>query len=304
MAASRARRNGGARGRASAPPPPITPRGVPKMAYMKLEGANRVAQSFSEFGSPKRLGMMLGGAVMMTGLAAVMAVWIGGSLVDARDAFAGVVDGQAAKAGFEVTDIAVAGVSGVRAEEVRDVALPEGRASMLSADPADVRARIETLNWVEKASVRRVWPSTLRITVIRRQAYALWKKPAQPVITTSVVSPPLANVQWKELTGTPIVIGVGAEQAAQPLVSAVERSPVLRSRVQSATRVGDRRWDLKLRSGAVLALPAENAQAALDQAVQWQTCCAMLDRPLARIDLRTPGRVVVRPAPAAGRAGA
>jgi cell division protein FtsQ len=301
MAAQRARRNGGARGRASAPPP-ITPRGVPKMAYMKLEGASRVAQSFSEFGSPKRLGMMLGGAVMMTGLAAVMAVWIGGSLVDARDAFAGMVDGQAAKAGFEVTDIAVSGVSGVRAEEVRDLALPEGRASMLSADPGDARARIETLTWVEKASVRRLWPSTLRINVTRRQAYALWKKPAAPpVVAKSAPIQPAAKVQWTALTGTPVVIGA-APQAAQPLVAAVERSSVLRSRVQSATLVGERRWDLKLRSGAVLALPAENAQAALDQAVQWQTCCAMLDRPLARIDLRTPGRVVVRPA--ANRAGA
>jgi cell division protein FtsQ len=274
------------------------------MAYMKLEGANRVAQSFSEFGSPKRLGMMLSGAVLMTGLAAVMAVWIGGSLVDARDAFAGVVDGQAAKAGFEVTDIAVSGVSGVRAEEVREVALPEGRASMLSADPADVRARIETLNWVEKASVRRMWPSTLRITVTRRQAYALLKKPAHPLIAPSLVRPPAANVQWKDLTGNPIIIGTGAAHDAQPLVLAVERSPVLRARVQSATRVGDRRWDLKLRSGAVLALPAENAQAALDQAVQWQTCCAMLDRPVARIDLRMPGRAIVRPATASGRTGA
>lgn len=272
------------------------------MAYMKLEGASRVAQSFSEFGSPKRLGMMLGGAVMMTGLAAVMAVWIGGSLVDARDAFAGMVDGQAAKAGFEVTDIAVSGVSGVRAEEVRDLALPEGRASMLSADPGDVRARIETLTWVEKVSVRRLWPSTLRINVTRRQAYALWKKPAAPPVAAKRAAiPPAAKVQWTALAGAPVVIGA-APQAAQPLVAAVERSSVLRSRVQSATLVGERRWDLKLRSGAVLALPAENAQAALDQAVQWQTCCAMLDRPLARIDLRTPGRVVVRPA--ANRAGA
>jgi cell division protein FtsQ len=69
----------------------------------------------------------------------------------------------------------------------------------------------------------------------------------------------------------------------------------VRARFVSATRIGDRRWDIKLKSGAVVALPAENPGAALATLGTLQARYAILDRPMARIDLRQPGRLVLRP---------
>lgn len=291
MAASRARRNGGARGRGGYVAP--APRGLSKMAYMKLEGAEKVAQSFAEYGSPRRLGLMLASAVMMTGLAVAGAVWIGGSLVDANEAFSGTIDKEAAQLGFGVSSIDVAGAQGARAEEVRKAVLPPGRESMFSADPHAARERVEQLPWVEKAQIRRVWPGTVRVQITRRQAYALWKR-GQDATVVDVAGRNVANVRWNELSGLPIVTGDGAGASAAPLIAAVERTSVLNGRLSSAARVADRRWDLKLKNGAVLTLPAENPAVALNEVERLQACCQILDRPVARIDLRVPGRVVVR----------
>src|SRR5262245_4211541 len=90
MAAMRSRRNGGMRGRGRAPV--TSAAGVPKMAYMKLEGAARVAQSFGEITAPKKLGVMFISAALMAGFAVMGAVWIGGSLLDARETFADIAD--------------------------------------------------------------------------------------------------------------------------------------------------------------------------------------------------------------------
>ena len=300
MAAMRSRRNGGTRGR-SRSAPVSSAAGVPKMAYMKLEGAARVAQSFGEITAPKRLGLMFVSAALMAGVAVAGAVWIGGSLLDARETFAGIADSQAAKMGFEVKSVVVGGVAGERADQVRAAVLPPDRHSLFSASPEEVRARVEKLEWVEKVTVQRIWPSSLRVDVTRRQAFALWKQGAEARVIDAAGAQ-VTHARWNDFGGLPIVLGDNAGPQAALILSLIDRQPAVRARFVSATRVGDRRWDIKLKSGAVVALPAENTGAAIDALGDLQARYALLDRPLARLDLRQPGRLVVRAA--AQRVGA
>ncbi len=50
--------------------------------------------------------------------------------------------------------------------------------SFFSVSLAQVRAEVERLPWVDSASVRRVWPDTLRVKVVEQQALARWGKDA------------------------------------------------------------------------------------------------------------------------------
>lgn len=282
------------RGRSKAPV--VSAAGVPKMAYMKLEGAARVAQSFGEITAPKRLGVMFISAALMAGVAVMGAVWIGGSLLDARETFADIADTQAAKMGFGVKSVVVGGVAGERADQVRAAVLPPDRHSLFSASPEDVKARVEKLEWVEKVTVQRIWPSSLRIDVTRRQAFALWKQgPEAQVIGADGAQ--VTHAKWNDYAGLPIVVGDNAGPQASSILSLIDRQPALRARFVSATRVGDRRWDIKLKSGAIVALPAENTIAAVDTLGDLQARYALLDKPVARLDMRQPGRLVVRAAP-------
>ena len=63
----------------------------------------------------------------------------------------------------------------------------------------------------------------------------------------------------------------------------------------AAVRVGERRWNLRLNNGADVMLPEGHEVAALDRLMQLQQQHALLDRPLAAIDLRLPDRLVLRP---------
>lgn len=294
MPAMRSRRNGGARGR-SANVATSGAAGVPKMAYMKLEGAARVAQSFGDITTPKRLGFMFVSAALMAGLAVAGAVWIGGNLLDAGDTFADIADAQAAKIGFGVKSVVVGGVAGERADQVRAAVLPPDRHSLFSASPEEVRARVEKLEWVDKVSVQRVWPSSLRVDVTRRQAFAVWKR-GQDSNVIDAAGAQVSHARWKDFGGLPIVQGDNAGPQAASLLALIERQPALRARFVSATRVNDRRWDVRLKSGAVVALPSHNTSAAVTALGDLQTRYGLLDRPLARLDMRQPGRLVVRAA--------
>ncbi len=293
MAAMRARRPGvqgaAARGRKPGGPPPP----MPRLAAIKMQGGRRLQETLRRAGSPRALGLALAGLIVTAGAAIAGAAWIGGSLVDAREAFAGLADGAAAGAGFAAAVVKVEGAAGARAEEVRAAVLPEGRRSLFAAEPVAVRARVKALDWVEEARVERLWPATVRVAVRKREAYARWEQDGVVrVVDADGDLVPGARPQDHE--GLPLLVGAGAPALSAPVLAVLEEAP-FRGRYAALVRVGGRRWTVRMRSGTEIALPAGAPEAALMRLAALHERYALLDRPLARIDLRTPGRMAVLP---------
>ena len=126
-------------------------------------------------------------------------------------------------------------LSPARMQEIRAVIVPEGRHSILSLDPDDVKARVESLDWVASARVRRLWPSTLQVEVARRQAYARWQEDGEVAVIDFNGERLLAEraADHPELH---LVVGEGAGPAAEPLLVALEALPQVRSHLKALVR--------------------------------------------------------------------
>ena len=232
-------------------------------------------------------------AVLIAGALVAGATFAGGALVDARDRVASAFDHAAADAGFRVTAIHVEGAEGGRRAEVAAAVLAPGRTSLFSAAPIDVKARVERLDWVQRASVARYWPGSVRVRVERRLAVALWDD-GRHLAPVDRAGEPIAVM--KTNAGLPRVLGAGAGPAAADVLTHLENRPNLRRQLDTLVRVGDRRWDMRLKSGAVIALPADDLEAAFVRLDRAERAWNLLGRPLARIDLRDPTRIAVLPA--------
>lgn len=303
MAAVRARRGRAAepaRGKRRKPAPMPAYENMPRLARIKLSGGLSTGDVQV---TPKSLVVALAGAVLFVGIAVASAAWLGSSLFDAREAFARSADSAAATAGFDIDELEVAALPGgpaitqARENEVLALIVPEGRRSILSLDPDEVRARVESLDWVASARVRRLWPSTLKVEVERRQEYALWEEDGQ-VSVVDINGERLLAERAVDHPNLPRIIGRGAGPAAEPLLVALESLPDVRSRLVQMERVRGRRWDIELQSGAIVALPQEGAPEALARLEALHARYALLDRPVRQLDMRTPGRLAVRVHPA------
>ena len=69
--------------------------------------------------------------------------------------------------------------------------------------------------------------------------------------------------------------------------------------IEALVRVDDRRWDLRLKDGALIQLPALDEDAALIQLDQLDQRARVLELGFERIDLRDPEMIAVRPRAAA-----
>jgi len=80
--------------------------------------------------------------------------------------------------------------SKLSAAEVREAAAPAVHGGVLDVNLAAVQARVETLPWVKQASVRRLWPNTLAITVVPERPVARWGDDALVDASGHIFTPP------------------------------------------------------------------------------------------------------------------
>jgi cell division protein FtsQ len=237
---------------------------------------------------------------MFHGIAVAGAAWLGTSQFDVREAFARSADAAVANVGFEIDAIEIAAlpatpdISDARRQEVHALIVPDGRHSILALDPEKVKARIEDLDWVAQARVRRLWPSTLVVEVERRQEYAVWTDEDGQASVIDLNGERLLTERVEDHPNLLRISGRGAGPVAEPILRVLEDLPELAERVLRLERIRNRRWDVHLASGAVVALPEEGAPQALIRLARLHDRYGLLDRPVHRLDLRAPGRLSVR----------
>jgi cell division protein FtsQ len=169
-----------------------------------------------------------------------------------------------------------------------------------------VRRRVEQLGPVQTATVERELPGTLVVSIVERNAFAIWQTggtDGQPpsfalidkqgnVITNQNAIAAKRREPWLLL-----LVGTDAPQNAQSLMAELRGAPSVLSHVVAAERVDGLRWNLVLKDRTVVKLPDVGEAEAIDQLAALQASIQLLERPVQVIDLRIPGRLVVKPYP-------
>lgn len=237
-------------------------------------------------------------------LAVLMAT--GGRAERVGQSVANGVDGLVAALGFRLERVQVTGAS--------DEALPAIRAAldvtrgqaMSSLDLDALLEQVRAVAWVRDARVVRLLPTTLLVEVAEHDRLAIWQANGQ-VAVIDAAGEVIRGADPRRHLHLPLVVGVGAERAAADILPLIEARPRLRDRTEALVRVDERRWDIRLKDGGLIRLPAEDVEAALIQMDALDQRHGLFDRGFGLIDLKVPGTLGVRPAAlaaemAAGRA--
>jgi cell division protein FtsQ len=161
---------------------------------------------------------------------------------------------------------------------------------ILGFDTVAAKARLEQLPWVERASVGRFLPGTIRVRLEERKPLALWQDGGTFSLIDGeggVIVPSLSAVDVaKRFDKLRVLVGDNAPAHAVDLFQMLASEPALSSRVQAATWVGDRRWTLRLDNKVDVLLPEKAPLAAWRLLARTERDQALLDRAVLVIDLR------------------
>src|SRR5258708_39489601 len=143
-------------------------------------------------------------------------------------------------AGFKIAGVAITGEKHLNREEILATAGVTGRASLLFFDVADARARLLTNPWIAEATVQKLLPDRLVISIAEREAFALWQKDGRVGVIAgdgTVLGPYVL----RRYAGLPLVVGGGAETRAGEFLAMLGRRPELRANVPASVLGGPRR---------------------------------------------------------------
>jgi cell division protein FtsQ len=202
-------------------------------------------------------------------------------------------DSAANSAGMRIAEVSLSGQRQVSREEIFAAAGVTANSSLLFLDVADAREKLEAIPWIAEATVRKLYPDRLQITVTEREAFALWQLNGKVSVIAADGTPLSAKVEPR-LATLPFVVGLGAAAKAREFLAVLDRHPAIRDQVRASILVGERRWNLRLKSGIDIRLPENDVEVALTTLARLNREKSLLSRDITAVDMRLADRVSVR----------
>lgn len=200
--------------------------------------------------------------------------------------------------GFAIDQVKVSGHRETSEIDILERLGLDGWTSTIGFDAEAARERIAALPWVETAAVRKIYPDTLEISLEERKPFAIWQhgNELSVVERSGRVIAPFAGGRQAAL---PLIIGVGAPQAAPAFMDVIAAHAELAGRVKGYIRVAERRWDIRLENGVTVKLPEGDESRALERLAALDREAGVLSRDVSAVDMRFADRLVVQLTPEA-----
>ncbi|MBB6159243.1 cell division protein FtsQ [Bartonella doshiae] len=194
--------------------------------------------------------------------------------------------------GFVITNVNVRGNKHLVKQDVLNLLGLNTTPSIFTFNVDRARSILEQQAWVQSATVQKIYPNQVHVSIVEREPYAVWQHDGIVDIidhTGRVIVP----FQGGVVRNLPLVVGRGVQNSAKVFIQALSAYPKLYSRVHAFMRVGDRRWDLILDNGVRVMLPENGALERLASLVKSGTAQELFSRDVLRIDLRLSDRITV-----------
>ena len=242
--------------------------------------------------------MDLSPRAVMIAIAAGVAV-LGGVLATGARAerigtsFSNSLHGATASMGLKLARVEIEGESPEANAAIRRAINLYAGQPMTGINLDEVRQRVETVGWVKSARVERLLPDRLVVSVVEHDRLAIWQSGGRNLVVDSK-GEVIEGADAGRYPNLPLVVGEGANQAAADILPLIAQRPRLQSRVEALIRVDERRWNLLLKDGGLIQLPATEQEAALIRLDALDQRERLLELGFARIDLRSPAEFAVR----------
>ncbi|HAU30006.1 MAG TPA: cell division protein FtsQ [Rhodospirillaceae bacterium] len=217
-------------------------------------------------------------------------LWWEGWFLTATEQLAETALDMTRRAGLSVANIRVTGRNMTSGEDLlSSLGVTQGD-PILSFSPEMAREKIANLSWVKTVRVQRQMPDTLFITITERKPYALWQYHHKLALVDETGAV-LERENLNPFRALKIVVGEDAARRARDILPLLAAQPEIERRTDAVIHVGGRRWDLKMANNVLVKLPEDDPGFALAQLADLQAEQGLLDRKVAVIDLRLPGRI-------------
>ena len=196
-------------------------------------------------------------------------------------------------ADFRLKRIVLRGHQRMESEALLNALSLQSGETLALIDLASAKLRLESLEWIKSASLRRVFPDSIEARLQEETPFAMWQRRGHLFLVNhdGVAFLDLDDNDIEAFTHLPYLVGVGALDEGIALLETLDDYPDMKEKMVSAVWVGERRWDLHLHNDIRVRLPEEGLHRALAQLQRLHVDYDIFRRDIRSIDLRLRDRV-------------
>jgi len=194
--------------------------------------------------------------------------------------------------GFVVEQVDVMGEGRLSERDIRAAVQIHQGSYFFGVDLETTRDRVESLPWVDRAVVRRLWPNRIVVQVVETKPYALWQNDGELYLLSDAGKSIVPVSQAKSVPqNLKTYIGEAAPASLIEIEAALKPYDDIWERVENLVQFPSGRWDLHMKHDILVRLPTKNVEQALDHLAKLDRETFILSRQIGVIDLRLEDRI-------------
>ena len=173
--------------------------------------------------------------------------------------------------------------------------MTEFKGNLIGLNFNSIKEIVESSEWVKRASIKKVLPSTLKINVTENDPYAIYFQEGKSFLIDldgSIITEIKLNNYEDDLL---FVRGENSPELLEQLIRDISIAfPNLTQTLEEVEFIEKRRWNLKLNNKLLVKLPDENIQQSLKNLKQLFEEQEVMESNIIEIDLRIQGRAALK----------
>ncbi len=195
---------------------------------------------------------------------------------------------------FQIKNVIIEGSEKSNISEIENN-VTEFKGNLIGLNFNSIKEIVESSEWVKRASIKKVLPSTLKINVTENDPYAIYFQEGKSFLIDldgSIITEINLNNYEDDLL---FVRGENSPELLEQLIRDISIAfPNLTQTLEEVEFIEKRRWDLKLNNKLLVKLPDENIQQSLKNLKQLFEEQEVMESNIIEIDLRIQGRAALK----------
>ena len=195
---------------------------------------------------------------------------------------------------FQIKNVIIEGSEKSNISEIENN-VTEFKGNLIGLNFNSIKEIVESSEWVKRASIKKVLPSTLKINITENDPYAIYFQEGKSFLIDldgSIITEINLNNYEDDLL---FVRGENSPELLEQLIRDISITfPNLTQTLEEVEFIEKRRWNLKLNNKLLVKLPDENIQQSLKNLKQLFEEQEVMESNIIEIDLRIQGRAALK----------
>ena len=179
--------------------------------------------------------------------------------------------------------------------EIKETILEHKEKSLIHFPIEEYKSKVEQLDWIKRASIKRKFPDTIYVSIIENLPFAIFIEGINQYLIDDdgeIISKNPDNSKYLELVR---VTGSNGNLNFSDLIREINTSyPKILNRIIEVEFIENRRWNLILKQNIKIKLPEKNSSYQLIKLKQLQEEQKLFNTNIIEIDLREIGRATIK----------